>query len=162
MNAERKNYMQMKTKTILILILFCTGPAILAQNKLDIENCNFAYSADGFNQDRDDIAGSAMAVALFDRAGMADRIVHFHFNTNFGGKPTHAREHRRSVLQTAVLFAMIEEENGDDAFFDVSRSPEEKETAIAHLATQMANASKEEPLIMICAGGVQVVGLASM
>ena len=43
----------------------------------------YAYSADGYNQDRDDIAGSAMVVALFDRLGWGDRLVHFHFNTNF-------------------------------------------------------------------------------
>lgn len=84
-------------------------------------NFRYAYSADGFNQDRDDVAGSAMALGLFDKAGFSDRIVHFHFNTNFGGEPTHADEHRKSVLQTAVLFGKIETENGDDGFFDAAR-----------------------------------------
>ena len=82
----------------------------------------YAYSADGYNQDRDDVAGSAMVVALFDRIGWGDRLVHFHFNTNFGGQPTHAEEHRKSVLWTAKLFGMIDEVDADDGYFDVSRS----------------------------------------
>lgn len=120
----------------------------------------YAYSADGYNQDRDDVAGSAMAVALFDKAGLSDRVAHFHFNTNFGGKPSHAIEHRKSVLQTAVLFGMIEAENANDSYFDVSQSKEERLAAIAHLAKQMSNSTSKEPLIMICAGGVQTVYLA--
>ncbi len=120
----------------------------------------YAYSTDGFNQDRDDVAGSAMAVALFDKAGLSDRVAHFHFNTNFGGKPSHAEEHRKSVLQTGVLFGMIEAENAADAYFDVSRSKEERLAAIEHLSIQMSNSTLEEPLIMICAGGVQTVYLA--
>jgi hypothetical protein len=123
-------------------------------------HCRYAYSADGFNQDRDDVAGSAMTLALFDRAGIADQIVHFHFNTNFGGEPKHAEEHRKSVLQTAVLFGIIKEENGDDAFFDVSRSEKERADAISHLAKQISLSTKRKPLMMICAGGVQVPYLA--
>ncbi len=119
-------------------------------------NYRYAYSCDGYNQDRDDIAGSAMTLAIFDRAGLADRIVHFHFNTNFGGKPTHAEEHRKSVLETAVLFGIIKEVNGDDAYFDVSLSDEEKKAAIAHLANQIRKASKRKPLMIFAAGGVQV------
>ncbi|MBE0654669.1 MAG: hypothetical protein IH594_12770 [Bacteroidales bacterium] len=125
------------------------------QNKLH-RNYNYAYSCDGYNQDRDDIAASAMTLAIFDRAGLADRIVHFHFNTNFGGKPTHAEEHRKSVLETAVLFGIIKEADGDDAFFDVSRSDNEKKEAIAHLACQIRKAGKRNPLMIFAAGGVQV------
>jgi hypothetical protein len=51
-------------------------------------------------------------------------------------------------------------QNGDDAFFDVSRSEKERVDAIAHLAKQMGKSSKSSPLIMICAGGVQVPYLA--
>jgi hypothetical protein len=35
-----------------------------------------------------------MTIAIFDRLGLDDRIVHFHFNTNFGGEPKLAEEHR--------------------------------------------------------------------
>ena len=41
----------------------------------------YAYSCDGYNQDRDDVAGSAMVIAIFDRAGLATNLVHFHFNS---------------------------------------------------------------------------------
>ena len=116
----------------------------------------YAYSADGYNQDRDDVAGSAMAVALFDRVGWGDRLVHFHFNTNFGGKPTHAQEHRKSVLWTAKLFGMIDEVDADDGYFDVSRSPEEKAAAIEHLAEEIRRSNLRNPLMVFCAGGVQV------
>ncbi len=119
-------------------------------------NYNYAYSCDGYNQDRDDIAASAMTLAIFDRVGLADRIVHFHFNTNFGGKPTHAAEHRKSVLETAVLFGIIKEVDGNDAYFDVSQSDDEKTAAIAHLAGQIRKASKKKPLMIFAAGGVQV------
>ncbi len=123
-------------------------------------NYKYAYSCDGFNQDRDDVAASAMTLALFDRVGLSDRIAHFHFNTNFGGEPLHADEHRKSVLQTAVLFGIIEEENGDDAFFDVSRSEKERTDAINHLAEQILKANKKEPLMIFAAGGVQLPYLA--
>lgn len=117
----------------------------------------YAYACDGFNQDRDDIAASAMTVALFDKAGLTKRLIHYQFNSNFGGAPTHAEEHRKSALQTAVLFGVIKEENAtDDAFFDLSRSPEEKQAAIKHLTAQMRASTPDEPLMMICAGGVQV------
>jgi hypothetical protein len=115
----------------------------------------YGYSADGYNQDRDDVAGSAMTVALFDKSGLADRLVHFHFNTNFGGEPSHADDHRSSALETAVLFGIIEHVDGDDAFFDVSR-PKEKEAAIQHLADEFRKSSAENPMKFFCAGGVQV------
>lgn len=119
-------------------------------------NYHYAYSADGYNQDRDDVAASAMTLALFDRAGLADRIVHFHFNTNFGGEPKHAGEHRKSALETAVLFKIIKDVDGDDAFFDISCSENEKKAAIVHLALQIRKATKKEPLMIFAAGGVQV------
>ena len=97
-----------------------------------------------------------MAVALFDRVGWGDRLVHFHFNTNFGGKPTHAQEHRKSVLWTAKLFGMIDEVDADDGYFDVSRSPEEKAAAIEHLAEEIRRSNLRNPLMVFCAGGVQV------
>jgi hypothetical protein len=124
------------------------------------QNYNYAYSCDGFNQDRDDVAASAMTLAIFDRLNLAHRIVHFHFNTNFGGEPTHAKEHRKSVLQTAVLFGIIEEENGNDAFFDVSKSENERTEAIHHLAAQISKANEKEPLMIFSAGGVQLPYLA--
>ena len=126
------------------------------QNKPQL-NYNCAYTCDGYNQDRDDIAASAMTLAIFDRVGLADRVVHFHFNTNFGGKPTHAEEHRKSVLETAVLFGIIKEVDGDDAFFDVSRSDDEKKEAIAHLAGQIRKAGKRKPLMIFAAGGVHYI-----
>jgi hypothetical protein len=116
----------------------------------------YAYSCDGYNQDRDDVAGSAMVIAIFDRAGLATNLVHFHFNTHFGGAPTHAEEHRKSVLWTAVLFGIIKEENADDGFFDVSRSPEEKAAAIKPLAGEIRKSTAEHPLMIFCGGGVQV------
>lgn len=122
------------------------------------ETCQirYAYSADGYNQDRDDVAGSAMALALFDRAGLGTQLVHFHFNTNFGGPPKHADQHRKSVLETAVLFGMIDDIGGDDGYFDVSEAPAEKQAAIDHLAREIAASSPKDPLWVFCAGGVQV------
>lgn len=134
------------------VVLLKTGQL---QNKPQ-RNYYYAYSCDGFNQDRDDVAGSAMTLALFDRAGLSDRIVHFHFNTNFGGEPKHAGEHRKSVLETAVLFKIIQDVNGKDAFFDVSSSEDEKNAAVAHLSVQFRKATKKEPLMIFAAGGVQV------
>jgi hypothetical protein len=86
----------------------------------------------------------------------ATHLVHFHFNTSFGGVPTHAEEHRKSMLWTAVLFGMIKEENADDGFFDVSRSPEEKAAAIKHLAREIGKSTADRPLMIFCGGGVQV------
>jgi hypothetical protein len=115
----------------------------------------YGYSADGYNQDRDDVAASAMALALLDKSGLADRLVHFHFNTNFGGEPSHADDHRSSAPETEVLRGIIENVDGDDAFFDVSR-PEEKAAAIEHLADEFRKSSAEHPMKLYCAGGVQV------
>jgi hypothetical protein len=149
----------MKNLIRLFIVFFLNGIAGGIQAKEKVKY-RYAYSCDGFNQDRDDVAASAMTLALFDRAGLSDRIVHYHFNTNFGGEPSHAGEHRKSVLRTAVLFGIIDEENGDDAFFDVSRSEKERTDAINHLAKEFSASTKMNPLIMICAGGVQVPYLA--
>lgn len=144
----------LKHTTMLAIASLCLFSSSCFASDIDApSHFRYAYSADGFNQDRDDVAGSAMAIALFDKAGLSDRIVHFHFNTNFGGQPTHADEHRKSVLQTAVLFGIIKSENADDEFFDAAK---QREAAIVHLATQMTLATRAEPLMMICAGGVQV------
>lgn len=144
----------------LFYFLYLVTAICFSQNTDKQVNYNYAYSCDGFNQDRDDVAASAMTLAIFDRLGMADRIVHFHFNTNFGGEATHAEEHRRSALQTAVLFGIIQEENSDDAFFDVARSEKEQTAAIEHLADQIGKANHKEPLMIFAAGGVQLPYLA--
>ncbi len=145
----------MRNLILLIIVLFLNGVSEGIQAKEKVKY-RYAYSCDGFNQDRDDIAASAMTLALFDRAGLAGRIVHYHFNTNFGGEPTHAAEHRKSVLETAVLLGIIEEVNGDDSFFDVSQSEQERLDAINHLSEQIMKASKKEPLMIFAAGGVQL------
>jgi hypothetical protein len=116
----------------------------------------YTYSSDGYNQDRDDIAASAMTLALLDKAGLADKLAHFNFNTNFGGAPTHADEHRKSVLETAALFGVVKDHNADGRFFDVSESDATKEAAVAHLAQVIRSASAQSPLMMFCPGGVQV------
>jgi len=143
----------------ILLAIFFALPAVNAQTvpapgSIDYR---YAYSCDGYNQDRDDVAASALTLALLDRAGRADRLVHLDFNTNFGGKPAHAEEHRKSVLQTAVLFGITKDESGDGILFDVSESAAMKQAAITQLAGQMRLSTDREPLMMICAGGVQVV-----
>lgn len=140
------------------ILLVCGPWSILWASEASSDGLRYryAYSADGYNQDRDDVAGSAMVVALFDRMGWGDRLVHFHFNTNFGGKPTHAAEHRKSVLWTAKLFGLIDEVDADDGYFDVSRSPAEKAAAIDHLAEEIRRSDLRRPLVIFCGGGVQV------
>jgi len=147
----------MKSYIVLMMVVALVVISVISSaQKIKTQNYRYAYSCDGFNQDRDDVAASAMTLALFDRNGLADRIVHFHFNTNFGGEPRHAAEHRKSVLETAVLFGIIKEVDGNDAYFDVSQSDEEKKAAIAHLAGQIRKAGKKKPLMIFAAGGVQV------
>ena len=155
--------MNVKVRILLAISLFNTiGVTFGATHSVSVAHTTsglhyrYAYSADGYNQDRDDIAGSAMVVALFDRVGWGDRLVHFHFNTNFGGKPTHAQEHRKSVLWTAKFFGMIDDVDADDGYFDVSRSPEEKAAAIKHLAEEIRRSELRKPLMIFCGGGVQV------
>lgn len=142
---------------ILVFTVLFSANVALSQDSLPIGKYKYAYSCDGFNQDRDDVAGSAMTLAIFDKLKMSKQLVHYHFNTNFGGAPKHAEDHCKSVLQTAVLFKIIKSENDtSDAFFDVSASEKEKQAAINHLAKQILKASKKEPLMIFCAGAVQL------
>jgi len=141
---------------VAISVAFGAIHSVLAAHTTSSLSYRYAYSDDGYNQDRDDVAGSAMVVAIFDRLGWGDRLVHFHFNTNFGGQSTHAEEHRKSVLWTAKLFGMIDEVDADDGYFDVSRSPEEKAAAIEHLAEEIRRSERRDPLMIFCGGGVQV------
>lgn len=153
--------MTKSTLTISGLLVFALPLSMIyAEGLGDPFKSRYAYSCDGFNQDRDDIAASAMTLALFDRAGLSHKLVHFHFNTNFGGKPTHAGEHRKSALQSAVLFGIIQSEDADDGFFDVASSPAERLKAVAHLAEQIKISTENDPLVLICAGGVQTNYLA--
>jgi hypothetical protein len=97
-----------------------------------------------------------MSLALFDRGGFHDQLVHFHFNTNFGGGPRHADEHRRSVLETGVLFGFIDAVDAEDGFFDVSESKKEEHAAIDHLANEIIRSTPDSPLWVFCGGGVQL------
>ena len=62
------------TDMMIALIFISLMMNLAGKTVEDPARCRYAYSCDGYNQDRDDIAASAMAVALFDKHGIADRL----------------------------------------------------------------------------------------
>jgi predicted amidohydrolase len=108
-----------------------------------------AWSADGNFNDPDDWTASPLALAIFSRCGLKDRLVHFDYNgimTN--NEPTWAKIHSESVLGAVQHY-------GYEAslFHDCQTN---QDAAIESIARVINASSENDPLYWVLAGPMQI------
>lgn len=134
-------------KLLLILLLICAQPALGATR--------YAYSCDGNLHDRDDICALPMSLAIFSASGNAGALVHLDFNNHYW-KTNVAQELDETVSATA-------DTTNTWGGFDCSvfyNMRTDRSAAIDHLAAAINSSTAASPLVIICAGPMQSVGLA--
>ncbi|SIS47729.1 hypothetical protein SAMN05421766_102165 [Zobellia uliginosa] len=143
---------------ILLLGVICLSSEILFAQSLGYNNNRIAISADGNNQadkhpeaqwpraDPDDWGGTPAALAMIAKLGLQDKLVHFSYN-NFIAAPPHTSE--TNYMADGVKGAIKRWNFDPGRFFDV---PEDKATAITHLAEALKKSTATDPLYFIHMG----------
>ncbi len=152
--------MRLKTITLSLLSLLYVATTA-AQTPLWQGKGRIAISSDGNEHDHDDWAATPLTLALIAAKGLQDKMVLYTYSDHVWGsnqdKPLHegmtAYEHmRESALGGAKHFG-----------FDPSRficAVDNAEVAYNAMAAKINESSKSDPLIIIAAGPMQVVGEA--
>jgi hypothetical protein len=108
-----------------------------------------AYSADGNFNDEDDWAASPVALAIFARFGVKDRLVHFDYNCILSKTDSKwEKEHEKSVLGAARQFGYPR-----SIFHDCQK---DKQAAIDSIRQAINASSADNPLWFILAGPMEV------
>ncbi|TNJ46397.1 hypothetical protein KFZ70_13255 [Tamlana fucoidanivorans] len=140
-----------------IILMFLLPKSLIAQ-ALGYNNNRIAISADGNNQadfhpearwpraDPDDWGGTPVALSLIAKLSKQDKLVHFSYN-NFIAAPKHTSE--TNYMADGVNGAITRWNYDASRFFDV---PENPETAIKHLASEISKSTAQDPLYFIHMG----------
>ncbi len=108
-----------------------------------------AWSADGNHNDEDDWAASPIALAIFARFGVKDRLVHFDYNSILAeNDPRFAREHEISVLGAAERFGYPRA-----VFHDSRRN---LEASVESIRKAIDASTADDPLYFVVAGPMQL------
>jgi CubicO group peptidase (beta-lactamase class C family) len=108
-----------------------------------------AWSADGNFNDEDDWGASPMALAIFARSGVADKLVHFDYNSIlYDNNPEWAKLHETNVLGAAERFGFRRE-----VFFDCQKN---LDAAVNSIAAAVNASSLDDPLWFVIAGPMEV------
>lgn len=128
------------------LVLFvCSAAAGQSASPLLRENDRIGWSSDGNRHDSDDWGATAIALAVFAKAGLQDRFVHFDYGSWLpDNTPAKDGENRESTLGGARRFAFDESK-----FFD---DQTQLEAAVLNIAKQI-NASSAESRFWLCVAG---------
>lgn len=143
---------------ILLLLLF----AVPVSAQFPAIPGRIAISADGNNHDCDDITATAMTIALLARTGNASKLVYYghsdhHWSSNTvetcGSVTDREEEMRVSSEETAALWGTF----SPSVFINAKANTA---TAISNLVTQINASSSGDPLWIIAAGPMDVIGQA--
>jgi hypothetical protein len=108
-----------------------------------------AYSADGNHNDPDDWIASPMALAILAEAGLADRLVHFDYNSILTATdPAWEATNAEGILGAAERYGY------DKSLFVDCRS--DRDAAIAAIANAVNDSAADDPLYLIIAGPMEV------
>lgn len=108
-----------------------------------------AWSSDGNHNDEDDWAASPLALAIFSRFGVQEKLVHFDYNCIVRDTdPAWEKEHERSVLGGAERWGF------DRARFHDCRK--NLEAVVNSIARAINESSAENPLYWVLAGPMEV------
>ena len=140
----------MKARTC-IIFLFLSMAIIFTVQSQPLKNFKgrIAWSADGNYNDEDDWTASPLALAIFAKAGLKDRLVHFDYNCILPkSDKTWAANHKKSVMGAAKLYGY-----DPTKFFDCQENLDDAVRSI----TEAVNASSaDNPLYFILAGPMEV------
>lgn len=149
-------------KKIIICAFFITISASysLAANPLWQGKGRIAVSCDGNDHDQDDWSATPMSLALIAAMGVQDKLAIYVFSDHVWGSNkrscvsglNHYQHMKKSALEGAELFG-----------FDKSRficAVDNPEYAYEKMKEQINCSSEENPLIIVAAGPMQVVGEA--
>jgi hypothetical protein len=136
-----------------IISLFIIAMAFAAFCQFNVKG-RIALSSDGNYHDRDDICATAVTIAIFASAGVADQLVYYGhsdhiWETNAGRE----EEMRKSSEETAKKYGGF----NMDVFFNAKQ---ETSDAINALAAEINASSADDPLWLIGAGPMEVIGRA--
>ena len=126
-----------------------------------------AISSDGNAHDCDDILATAVSIAILAKSGNADKLRYYGYDdhlwgtesacdqnaTDFGTRAAREYQMKLSAEETARRFGGFD----PYVFYDVVNEPQ---AAINILAAEIARSSVGDPLWLIGAGPMQIIGLA--
>ena len=113
-----------------------------------------AVSSDGNYHDRDDICATAVTIAIFASAGVADQLVYYgHSDHIWETNAAREEEMRKSSEETAKKYGGFTM----DVFFNAKQQTND---AINALAAAINASSADDPLWILGAGPMEVIGRA--
>jgi FG-GAP-like repeat len=118
-----------------------------------------AYGCDGNVHDSDDILASPLALALLSKNGLAGQLAHYHYNGHFWGDsslevvPNQEARMTVSSLATPHFWPGFNMAN----FFDARA---QTATVISHLTGLINASTASDPLWLIAAGPMEIIGRA--
>jgi hypothetical protein len=118
-----------------------------------------AFGCDGNLHDSDDILASALALALLSKNGLAGQLAHYHYNGHFWGDsslevvPNQEARMTVSSLATPNFWPGFNMAN----FFDARA---QTATVISHLTGLINASTASDPLWLIAAGPMEIIGRA--
>jgi hypothetical protein len=122
-----------------------------AAPELDFGCTRIAWSSDGNYHDRDDIGGSAMALALLAERGQQSRLVHWDYNSHLGSSITSwEKDMTTATVGTATQFG----DGADQIFRD---SQENLTAAVTHLRAVIDASTASNTLCLVGAGPMGVI-----
>lgn len=146
--------------TVLIIIFFING--LTAQTPLWEGKGRIAISSDGNEHDHDDWAATPLSLALLSAANLQDKLVVYTYSDHIWGSN---QDHPTSESGLTAYEQMKESAlSGQKWFgFDNTRficAVDNAEVAYINLSKAINESTAEDPLIIIAAGPMQVVGEA--
>ena len=114
-----------------------------------------AYSSDGNFHDLDDIAATPLALALLSKAGLAEKLVHFHHSNHFW--QTDADMEARMVVSSIDTIQDFWSGFNPSVFFNDRAN---HAATVAHLTSVINASTAADPLWLIGAGPMETIGQA--
>ena len=154
----------MKTKLILsgLFTILFTSICLEAQTPLWQGKGRIAISSDGNEHDHDDWAATPLSLALLSAAGLQDKLVLYTYSDHIWGSN---QEHPTSVSGLNSYIHMRESALGGQKWFGFDNTRfvcavDNAEVAYNAMRDEINKSSAENPLIIVLAGPMQVVGEA--
>lgn len=141
---------------VVAITLLCCNYAAQADTPLWQGKGRIAISSDGNHHDHDDWAATALTLGLLASQGLQDRVTLYVFSDHIWGS---SRKRRKAAEQMRISALEGKTQFG----FDNTRFIEgvaEPEAAVAAMTAQIDKSTAADPLFIVAAGPMEVVGRA--
>jgi hypothetical protein len=144
-------------RLLLLCFVALLGPSVAshAQSQKPIAaNGRIAVSEDGNYHDRDDICSAAMIIAQLAQADAASRVVYYGYADHYWlSDPAREDLMRESAVNTATIWGGF----NLSVFHNVTQ---QTSAAVSALTAEINKSTGNDPLTILAAGPMQVIGLA--